>query len=63
MGKYRVIVSYSGAIDVEVSARSEEEAEEKAEGICENMPNKEFIEKLEPQHTQTQTIEVDGKRI
>lgn len=63
MHKYTVIVSYIGAIDVKVEARNEEEAEAKAELICQNMPNQEFIEKLEPQHIENSIIEIDGKRI
>ena len=58
MNKYRVVVSYTGAIDIEVTAKNEDEAEEKAERIVEYMPNKEFIEKLEPQHTNTETIKI-----
>ena len=47
--KYKVVVSFCGAIDVEVKARNESEARTKGECKIQNMDNSEFIDKLEPQ--------------
>lgn len=63
MHKYRVVVSYCGAIDLEIEANTEDKARKRAEEICSNMPNDEFIDKLEPQHEGTEIVEIDNKEV
>lgn len=58
MKKYRVIVSYCGAIDFEITAKNEDKAQEIAETKCMNMSNVEFLDKLEPQHAGTEVEEI-----
>jgi len=58
MKKFRVVVSYCGAIPLEIKAKDEDEAQEIAERTCENMPDEEFLMKLEPQHEETQVEEI-----
>jgi len=57
MKKFRVGVSYSGSVVVEVEACCEDNACEKAEMIVEAMDNAEFLNELEPQHAETNIIE------
>jgi len=59
MKKYRVVVSYAGAIPYEIYANSEEEAELEAENKAEALEAKEFLEALQPQHMETQVEEID----
>lgn len=56
MKKYRIGVSYSGCVIVEVEACCEDGACEKAEQIVEIMDNNEFFDKLEPQWAETNII-------
>ena len=56
--KYRVILSYEGALDFHIDAHDEEEAIKKAQEESANLTNKEFYELLEVQEYDEQaTIE------
>lgn len=56
MKKFRVGVSYSGSIIVEVEAETEFDAEQKAERMVEEMNDEKFLYDLEPQHAETNII-------
>ena len=56
MRKFRVGVSYSGSIVVEVEAYCEDNTCEKAERIVENMDDEKFLHELDPQHAETNII-------
>ena len=59
MKKYRVIFHYEGALDVDVEANNEEEAEDKAHEVVGNMSDKEYIEKLELEIAETLVEETE----
>lgn len=59
--KYTAQVAYAGTINVEVKAKSKEEAAAKAEDICEdmmNMDSEKFLEELEPQRLDLDVQEI-----
>lgn len=49
MKKFKVTLSYSGSITIDVDAENEKLAISKAEEMADNMDAKEFVEKLQPQ--------------
>lgn len=59
MKKYRCVVSYAGAIGIEVEAENEQKAEQLAEDICNDLANDEFLHQLEPQHVETNVEEIE----
>ena len=61
MKKYRVVVSYAGAIGLEILADNEEQAQEYAEREVENMNDRDFLINLEPQHIETQVEEIENE--
>lgn len=56
MKKYKVGVSYSGSIVVEVEAENEFDAEQKAEQMVGGMDDEKFLHNLEPQYIETNII-------
>ncbi len=65
---FTVVVSYSGAINVDIEVSkdlktddAEELAIELAEGKVQNMSDKRFLQCLEPQHTQSNVIAKNGE--
>jgi len=59
--RYRVITSYAGAIDIEVEANNEAEAENKANQILDEMDDEYFLLSLNPQVQGTEIEEVKEK--
>jgi len=47
--RYRVITSFAAAIDVNVEAANEEEAQMKADELMDKMDDKTFLHYLDPQ--------------
>ena len=58
MKKYRVVVSYAGAIDTEIEAENSDEAGELVKEKFNDMLDEEFYKKLDVQYVETNVEEI-----
>ena len=59
MKKYRAVVSYVGAIGIDVEAENEKKAAEKAERLCSEMPDNVFYYECDVQYEETYVEEIE----
>jgi hypothetical protein len=56
MNEHQVRIRYAGSVLVKVKAENEAEAQEKGEGIAQEMDSDAFLSALEPQHLGTEVV-------
>jgi len=61
MNKYTVRIRYAGSILVNVDAKDETEAQQKGQTTIEDMDSSAFLSALEPQHLDTEVIQLCSK--
>lgn len=59
MKKYRVVLSYAMALDFEVDASTEAEAEVLAQAKIDGLSDAEFVQKGEPQHMESSVEKIN----
>jgi hypothetical protein len=61
MNEYQVRIRYAGSVLVEVKAENKAEAKENGERIVQEMDNDTFMSALEPQHLDTEVMQLCSK--